>query len=354
MFRIFILSISIGICQVVHGQSLGGRNSFSFLRLPTFASQAALSGINVSQTDFEVNRWTANPALLTKDMDKHVSLSYVPYYAQIRYLSVVYADSFKPGRFGAALHYMDYGTFDETDASGNVIGTFQAKDYVLSVAHVYTKDSYSLGVTAKLIGSTLASYNGYAAAIDVGGLWKHPTYDWTIGLAIRNAGVVLRRYYPGATQAPLPFDVQLGTTFKPKFMPFRFSVTAHRLNQPDIAFDDPQLATTIDANGNTITKNVSFTDKVARHFTFGTELVLAKALYIRLGYNHLVRQEMKLPDRAINAGFSLGFMLKLKPVQLGYARFYQQAGHGVSYLTLTANLNTWIRKKDTHSSSLKN
>jgi hypothetical protein len=327
-------------------QFLGGQNSFAFLRQPANAPLAAMGGVNVSQSDFDVNRWLSNPALLNADMGKHASLNYVPFYAQIRHLSAVYADEFKLGRMGGALQYVDYGTFDETDAAGNVLGTFRVSEYAVSAAHARTQGAYTMGVALKLIGSNIANYSSYAAALDLGGFWKHPEHDWTIGLAIRNAGLVLKKYDPAANQGGLPLDVQLGTSFKPKFMPFRFSITAHHLHQPDISYDDPLLNVGVDANGNPVARRVSFADKVARHFTFGTELVLAKAFHIRLGYNHLIRQEMRLQNGAFGAGFSFGFLLKTKQLQLGYARFYQQAAGGVSYLTLTGNLGAVIKRKN--------
>lgn len=335
-----------GIALTVSAQFIGGRNSFVFLRQASNASVAAMGGINASQADFDVNRWLSNPALLNRSMDEHLSLSYVPFYAQIRNLSAVYADSLPIGRFGAGVSYVDYGTFEETDAAGNTLGTFQVNEYAVSIGHARTQGNYTLGITLKLAGSTLATYSSYAVAVDLGGLWKHPRHDWTIGLVIRNAGIVLKKYYGNASQNPLPLDVQLGTTFKPEFMPFRFSITAHHLHQPNIAYDDPIWNTTVDANGNTVTKNIGFADKVARHITLGTELVLAKAFYIRLGYNHLVRQEMRLPTSVFNAGFSFGFLLKLKQLELSYARFYQQAAGGVSYLTLTGNLGGMIKRHE--------
>lgn len=355
MRRKSLLVLFVGLVSgmVAQAQFLGGRSSFTFLQQPTNAPLAAMSGINASQVDFDANRWLSNPALLNKEMDKHLSLSYVPFYAQIRNLSAVYVDEFNAGRFGGSVQYVNYGTFEETDAAGNTLGTFQVNEYAVSASHARTQGAYTLGVAVKLVGSTLATYSSYAAAIDLGGLWKHPEHDWTVGLVIRNAGVVLKKYYPDASQNPLPLDVQLGTTFKPKFMPFRFSITAHHLHQPDIAYDDPAWNVTLDANGNPVTKRIGFADKVARHLTIGTELVLAKAFHIRLGYNHLVRQEMRLPGSALNAGFSFGFLLKLKQLQLDYARFYQQAAGGVSYLTLTGNLGGMLKKTEVKSQKLE-
>ncbi|MDJ1495597.1 type IX secretion system protein PorQ [Cytophagaceae bacterium DM2B3-1] len=327
-------------------QSLGGHNGFAFLSQPSNATIASSGGINVSNADFDVNRQSSNPALLNKEMDKHLSISYIPFFAQIQAFSSAYADQFRGNRFGVGIHYMNYGTMEETDASGNVTGTFQASDYSVSLSHARTEGAYTLGVTVKFIGSAIANYSSYGVAMDLGGVWKHPKKDWTIGLVIKNAGLTLKKYTPEASQQVMPFDVQIGTTFKPEFMPFRFFITAHHLHQPDIAYDDPTLNTSLDANGNVVSKKISFADKVARHITLGTELVLAKAFYIRLGYNHLVHQEMRLFNGAFNAGFSFGFQLKLKSLHIGYARFYQQAAGGVSYITLTANLGGLIKRKE--------
>ncbi len=343
---LLILWLIIMAIVTTHAQYLGGRSSFAFLRQPSNAPLAAMSGLNASQLDFDANRWLSNPALLNKEMDKHLSLSYVPFYAHIRNLSAVYVDEYKMGRVGGSVQYVDYGTFEETDAAGNVLGTFQVSEYAVAASHARTQGAVTLGATLKLAGSNLANYNSYAIAADLGGLWKHPEQDWTVGLVIRNAGLVLKKYYADASQNPLPLDVQLGTTFKPKFMPFRFSITAHHLQRPDIAYDDPLWSTTLDPNGNRVVKQTSFADKVAQHITLGTELVLAKAFYIRLGYNHLVRQEMRLTESAFGAGFSFGFLLKLKQLQLSYARFYQQAAGGVSYLTMTGNLGGIIKRKE--------
>ncbi len=304
-----------------------------------------MGGANASQRDFDVNRWLSNPALLNAGTNRYASLNYVPMFGQIRHLSAVYAAADSAQGTGGGVQYFDYGTFQETDAAGNVLGTFRASEYAATTAHSRTRGAYTVGVAVRLVGANIAEYSSYAAAVDVGGLWQHPRHDWTVALVVRNAGLVLKRFAPDADRAPLPLDVQIGTTFKPKFMPFRFSITAHHLHQPDIAYDDPALADNLDANGNPVAQRVGLADKVARHLVIGTELVLAKAFHLRVGYNHLVRQEMRLPGGSFGAGFSFGFLLKTKNLQLGYARFYQQPAGGVSYLTVSGNLGAAIRRK---------
>jgi hypothetical protein len=233
---------------------------------------------------------------------------------------------------------------EETDATGAVLGTFSAREYAAVLGYAHTLAPYTIGVNLKLAGSHLAEYSAFAALLDIGGVFKHPVHDWTLGLLIRNAGFGLKQYTPDHP-TPLPFDVQLGTSFKPKFMPLRFTLTAHHLHRFNIAHDDPAFRTTIDQNGQEVAQKTTFADKLARHFSFGTELSLGKPLKIMAGYNHLVRREMRLEERSAGAGFSLGASLQVKAFGLGLCPFFPASGGGVSYLTLTGNLKNLGGKK---------
>jgi hypothetical protein len=143
----------------------------------------------------------------------------------------------------------------------------------------------------------------------------------------------------------LPFDVQIGTSVKPKFMPLRFSFTAHHLHRFDIAYDDPNLSTVKDQNGNEVVEKVGFADKLARHFVIGTQILLSKNFQLQAGYNHLMRQELKLQNRMAGAGLSFGASLRIKSFEMAYARTYFHAAGGISYITLTGNLATVLKKQ---------
>jgi hypothetical protein len=279
-------------------------------------------------------------------MHKHASFSFVPYYTGVNYSTLAYAHDFnKAGRWGAALQYMDYGSFEETDATGAVLGSFQANDYVFTTTHARTIGHYTLGMNMKFAGSTIAEYNAYGLLFDMGGTLKHPEHDFIIGVLIKNIGFALNTYTPG-TRLTMPFDIQLGTSFKPKFMPLRFSFTAHHLHTFDIAYDDPAFNTVIDQNGNQVTERVGFADKLFRHCVFGTEILLSKAFQLQAGYNHLTRQEMKLENRMAGAGLSFGASLQIKAFQMAYSRAYHHAAGGVSYLTLVSNIGALTKKKE--------
>lgn len=186
----------LSICPTVMAQNLGGRQSFTFVNLPSNAPLAALGGITVSLRNQNVNLFTSNPALLNSNMDKYASVNYVPYYAGIKLSSLGYVHQFnKAGRWGAALHYIDYGTFEETDPDGTIIGSFKANEYIVTAAHARTIGDYTLGANLKFAASSIANYTALATMIDIGANFKHPVQDLSIGLLIKNVGFALQKYY---------------------------------------------------------------------------------------------------------------------------------------------------------------
>jgi hypothetical protein len=325
---------------------IGGQEVFSFLRMPTTARTMGLGGVNISSGwEQDVNMAAANPGLLSKEQSGVGSINYLPVYGGIQHTQVAYNQIFKgSGVFGANLQYLNYGKLDETDAAGNVIGSFQVSEYALGITHARTSGAFSVGMTLKLAGSNLANYSAYAVMADLGGVFKHPQHDLTFALTVKNLGAVFKRYAPDS-QLLLPLDVQLGGSFKPKNMPVRFSLTAQRLTRFDIAYNDPAQNFQLDLNGNRIPKEISFADKVFRHFVFGAELILSKNFNLRGGYNYLIRRELRLDNTSGGAGFSFGLMLKIKQFEFAYSRGGYHAAGGANCLTLSVNTKSFVRKE---------
>jgi hypothetical protein len=160
-----------------------------------------------------------------------------------------------------------------------------------------------------------------------------------VGLVLKHMGFQVRTFQ-GREREPAPFEVQAGLSFKPEHMPFRFSVTAHHLQQPDIVYQD----TVGQAQSNQPLKK-ALADQIARHLVVGGEVLLSKNLQLRVGYNHLRRQELRLDNAPGAAGLSLGFLLRIRGFQLDYARgFYHQAG-GSNFFTVGTDLGRLFKKK---------
>jgi Uncharacterised protein family (UPF0164) len=329
------------LVSVPAGAQIGGKRTFSFLALPTSGKVAALGGTNISATDPGSGLMLANPALLQADHHRHLSFSFTDYVADVSQNTLTYAIAPEgKRRWGFGLSYLHYGDFTQRDAAGQEEGRFSAADYALSLTHATTIDHFTLGASVKLAVSAIAEYKAVALLTDVGGIFKHPEKDLTLGLAFKNIGYELRSF-SGLEREPVPFEVQIGMTYKPEHMPVRFSVTAQQLQQLDIVYLD-----TASYRLNNQPPAKSLGEKIARHFVLGAELLLSKNINLRAGYNHLRRKELRLENAPGTAGFSMGLLLRMKGFQLDYARaLYHQSG-GSNFLTVGTDLGRFFKKKE--------
>lgn len=320
LFVALALLLLMGAARV--NAQVGGRHSFSFLDLPPTATISALGGIGVA-APAGAGFWQHNPALADSTAAHTLSLSYLPYFADIRQLQLGYATPFKQGYLLGGVQYINYGEMQGYDPSGAPEETFRASDWAVSAGYSRSFGPYAAGAVFKWASSGIAGYRASAVLIDAGGRFRHPDKDLTIGFVIRNLGVSLGGY---DTETPeLPLDIQIGAAFKPQFMPFRFYLQAHHLQQPRL-----------EQNSNN--EAPAGFGKVMRHVTVGSELVITKNVHLRFGYNYLRRQELKLPQTSGGAGFSAGFMLQSRRFRFDYSRAWYHAVGGRHQLSLSFNL----------------
>ncbi len=317
---------------------IGSNASFDFLNLNVSARNTALGGLQVCQSldsgrVQDVSLWLLNPAYSDARLSKHVSLGYMPYYADIKYGTFTYVHHFdKYGTWGAGIQYLSYGSLESFDAAGLPQGEVSAQDYALVINHSQQIGLYRVGANLKVAASQIAGYQAAALLLDISGAFVHPSRDLTFSLLFSNLGVLLSDY-TAASDSRLPTDVRLGVAFKPEYMPFRFHVSVYRILRDTKAYDA--------VNGET----PGVAGRILRHMTFGGEALLSPHFHLRLGYNHLIRSSLQLQQVSGGAGLSFGFMLRVKALQLDFAREYYHVTGGFSHLSLTANLNQLIFKK---------
>lgn len=342
MFNRLSLLLWILALPVVGHAQLGGQRAFEFLNLPTNARLAALGGSNITSGWLDPAMINSNPALLNREQDKQLVLNRLGYFANIAQTSLAYARGLKSGSWAAGFSYLDYGSIQSFDKEGFLNGKFSIAEYAFTLSYCRAFGPFKAGTTARLAVSDLAGFRASAFLMDFGGTFKHPEKDLTVGMLIRNPGVLLSDYTED-NKSQLPLDVQLGVTYKPQFMPFRFSVTARNLNRAEVVFFDPA--------GNSLMgegKKPGFSEAVFRRLVFGTELIFSPNFQLRLGYNHLLRQELRLAGTAGGAGFSFGFMLKIKKIEFSYARALYHAAGGSNTFQLAINTRGLIKKKKTN------
>lgn len=341
----FLFLIGVFTPLLSFGQ-LGGRTGYTFLDVPVAARQAAVGGYNVSILDKDVAMGYSNPALLNDSIHKNVSFTYQPYFADIKKTSLFAAYRLKDskGTVSAGINYFSYGTIAETDASGTETGAvFHPNEFALVGGYARALGPFSMGANAKLIYSSLGAYNASAFMVDFGTLYKHPKQQLTVGLVFKNVGFNLNNYVKGET-VNMPFDIQLGATYKPAHMPLRLSITAHHLYKFDFVYNDPTLNVKVNLDGSVTPIETTFSDKLLRHFVIGSEFILVKNFHARFGYNFMMRRELKLQGKSGAAGISWGFMVRVKKFDIGFTRAYYTIKGGTTYFTLGININEWIKK----------
>ncbi len=336
--RHFTILILIASPLLLRGQ-IGGERSFEFINLPSNARTAALGGINVSHTENNVESFLSNPALLDSVKSGDATFSYLGFLADTRLNNLSYAQNFKNvGVIGFGVQYMNFGEIDGFDPSGVEQGTFNANEYALIVGYSHRVSVFALGANLKFASSGIESFRASALLMDIGGIFEHPEKELAVGLTFKNIGFYLSDYTSTAS-SNIPFDVQLGVTFKPEHMPVRFSLSSYNLYQGDLTFfDDASDASLVNEKAGTF-------DKVFRHFNLGTEFLISRNVHLRAGYNHLIRKELRLDSKSGGAGFSFGFLVRIKTFELAYTRAIYHVAGGGNHFTIATNMNSLIKKK---------
>jgi hypothetical protein len=336
---IAVFSLQSGL----NAQNFG--SSMDLLIKETNARTAALGGFNVSLQDDDVQLVNGNPALANGSMKRNLGMTYNPALAGIRQYNTTYCDSVpKAGVLFASLQYLDFGSFRQTDASGTDIGNFTASQYAVSLGTAMKKGNYKLGAALKFSSLQINGLQANAILADLGVSYKHPSKDLSYGLSIRNLGFQAAKFYTDGQRIPMPLNIQAGFSYKLSHMPLRISCTAFYLQETDIQYLDPNTPGKLDANGQLLKEKKKLTEQIARHLCLGGEFLLNKSFNLRVGYNHLRRKELRTETGAGLTGFSLGFMINTKPVNLAYTYSGWQAGTGLHFLSMHLRLQSFLKK----------
>jgi hypothetical protein len=314
---VYILLLSFIATPLI--SQTGGDNVYEFLNLTHSGLVASLGGVNVSLFAGDLNLAYHNPALLSSNMDKSLAINYVNYFAGINYGMTMYSRSIPSiGNFAAGLTYLNYGSFKETDESGNITGTFSAAEYAFSLIYSRNIDSlFTVGANLKPILSHLEKYTSFGAAIDIGAAFHSRGKLFSAGFVIKNAGLQITSY-AGEKKEKLPFEIQAGVSQKLAHAPFRFTLTLRHLEKFDLTYN--YNSTTGTSSGTQTLKKTDVAENILRHMVIGTELIPHKNFYLSAGYNYQRRRELQIDSRVSTVGFSWGFGINTSFLRIGFGR----------------------------------
>jgi hypothetical protein len=284
-----------------------------------------LGGINISNITNNIGMSFQNPALLRNQMHNQLNTSFNSFFAGIKNYSLTTGWHLNKTETNIAvgINYFNYGSATQTDASGNVLGSFKPNDYVvqLQASRKYL-ERWWYGATIKFLSSNYAQYKSNGIAADVAVAYYDSTNQFQASFVVKNIGTQLKTY-DGTTKQELPFDMQIGFTKRLAKAPIQFSVTVHHLQTFNIHYNDTTFAA---SEGNSDYNNSNTAKKILSHFVLGAQLFITSKIEATVGYNFLRRNDLNVYNstNGLN-GFTMGAGVLLKKLHIRYATgFYQQ------------------------------
>ncbi|MCW8824081.1 MAG: type IX secretion system protein PorQ [Ignavibacteriaceae bacterium] len=271
-----------------------GQTTYDFLRVDMSARAAALGGSFVSNND-DVDVIFYNPAGMNFLEKNPASFSFVKHLLDINLFSVAFSTEFENiGRFGTAVKYINYGTFDQADEFGNRTGEFGAGElaFLVGYANEFSPNFY-YGANAKFIYSGIADKSSSAVGADLGINYEFPAQQLNLAAAVLNLGTQISSYIN--TKEDLPLDVVIGVSKRLERVPVRLSLDFHQLNKKR--------------------------DDALQHlkgFSVGAEFYLSEVFTLRFGYDNERRSDLKVGSSAGIAGFNGGLGVKVSEYQFSY------------------------------------
>lgn len=284
------------------------QSSYTMLRIPASSHAAALGGENISLIDEVPSLGYTNPALYSSAPDKTIGLTFMTYPDAGKVMGAQFVKGFgERHTLGVAAQLLSYGKTDETDPSGNVTGSFNPSDFVLSLGYSYLlSDRWAGGANVKMINSNYGQYSSMALAVDLGLNYYDDEQDLSVSVALNNIGTQIKSFHEDESPS-VPYNLQLGMTKGLASLPVRLSVTLTDLTRwsADYYFRADE------------TKKMGFTRKALNHVVIGAEVLPTDIIYIAAGYNFRRAYELKQAGGSHFAGFTCGAGLRLDRFKFG-------------------------------------
>jgi hypothetical protein len=351
--KYWFTAILIVICLGTYAQ-IGGNSTYEFLRIPNSARITSVGSSLITVRDADLNLAYHNPAALNPSMHRRVAFSQSVYMGGITHGYLAYGHYFDKGKvpimMHAGLQYISYGKFQNRDVTGAYTGETSAAEYAINLGAGYQISKFlSVGVNAKTILSYLGNYNSTGMAFDASAMYSDTAKHINLTVAFKNMGTQFSTYARNGNLEPLPFDLQIGLSHKLKYIPLRFSVIMHNLQQWGIVYDDPNSTdnqTLFTGNGADEPDNsaIKVVDDIFRHFIFNIELLFGKkgkaeVFRIAAGYNHMRRGELGTTGVSDLSGFSFGCGIRIKQFQIDYGFGGYHFAGSAHHFSLSINLD---------------
>ena len=305
---------------VAAAQTQVGNPVFSFIKNPATTEVAALGGTNVSHIGNNVAAGFSNPSLFRPGHHGQIATSFSSLLAGINQYTAMAGYQLGGQTLGLGVQYINYGSIDQTDAAGNLLGMYRPSDLAVQIGtSKQYKEKWWLGAAAKFIHSNYGQYRSSALAVDASLTYFDESSGLQAGVVIANMGTQLNAY-AGAVKEELPFEINAGISKKLAEAPLQFSLTLQQLQRFNLLGSDTSFMV------SEFGKKYSTFDKMMSHVVLGAQLTLSDNINCNLGYNLLRRQSLNGYNitNGLN-GVTFGVGVLMDKLHINYATgFYQR------------------------------
>lgn len=292
------------------GKSKVGTTAYPFLKIGVGAKALSMGGAFVGLANDE-SAIFYNPAGLVGLQTRALSASYLNYVADIQSGSVMFVrprgttqteedqysyneDEETPvydskSALAFAITYLSYGTIDETNSSGQVIGDFSGSDMAFTMGYANkVSRRISLGANVKFIYQKVDEFSSQGLAADLGALYRLSDGRTSVGVSASNLGVQLS----GLSEEhkdPLPILLRVGLSHRLREIPITVSGEGVMPSDNDI------------------------------YGAFGLEFQPNLPIALRAGYSSFGSNYKTDGDKDNTAGFSFGAGFLFPKIRIDYA-----------------------------------
>lgn len=303
-----------------------------------------MGGTFISVWDNDGASGHMNPSLLHRGMNHQLALNYINYLTDARMGYAGFVHHVEPWQTTcyAGVMYQDYGTFQHTDEYGNVLGTFEAAEYSITVGMARRfAGNFQYGLSLTGLQSRLESYTASGIAASLAGSYHDTARGLTTTVQFRNVGMLLDQY-TSVRREPLPFDLQAGISQRLPHTPFLLSLVLHDLHRWNLRYDDETFNGAPVVVGDSVAEsgwlNNAF-DELLLHAIVGVEIHIADVIRFSVAYNGQRRKELAYEFLPRFSGFSYGIGVRISRLSFGYGRAVLNTAAAYHNFSLALNLS---------------
>jgi len=312
--------------------------------VPTDPRSAGLGGRLVADLEADAHGAIYSPALMDSANATRVAFDHVRYFGGLHASAVGYTWGTRRGwTLTSGARFAGFGELNETDATGQVIGSFSGGETVVqSGVAKRLNDRWRVAGRVVLGLRNVDRETAGMAGLELGVHGVFNEKRLAVGAAVTGWG---RQIGIDGNQPDgrLPANLQVGAVKGFEHAPFRLHLRLSDLQTWDLAPEGTYDPLIDPLTGEEIPSGKwAFGDRLMRHVGLGTELLLSDALAIQVGFDYRRRAELNANGRTGTNGFSIGTSFAVKQFQLRLSRNTYHFAGSSTHLALNIPLSAWI------------